>query len=144
MEIIPIRQLTMNMVAAELRLSADACERAAAIVRRTLELTLKVTPAGAAREEVIEDAVKGALTALYLADNNLAHGALLIVQAVLDASAASTRPSEALAAALTAVVKLRRFAAPNRLEEIGKQVDAQYEGGGKMFDLILRTTSPAS
>ena len=144
MEILPVRQLTMNLVAAELHLSADTCERAAAIVRQTLEKALQATPDAAARELVIEDTVKGALTALYLADNNLSHGALLVVQAVLDASAAWTEPPLAMGAALKAVADLRRFAAPNRLSEIGEQIDVQYMGAGALFRSILRATTPAS
>ena len=133
-----LQKSTKEAVSAELKLSDDPCETAAGVVRRTLAAALQAPLSATARELIVEDAVKGALAALFFADQDLTRGALLVVQASLDASAAWIDPAQAMGAALKGAADLLRFAAPTRLDEICSQIDARYMGAGDAFAEILR------
>lgn len=142
MDELRIHQLTKEMVAEELRLLGDPCQTAAGVVRRTLTAALQGAPAGTAADRVIEDAVKGAMTALLLAEQSLPRGAMLVLAAVLDASAAAIDPTRAMRAALQGVADLRRFADVDRVEEVRVAIDAQYMGAGEVFSEFLRAPLP--
>ena len=142
MDELRIHQLTKEMVAEELRLLGDPCQTAADVVRRTLSAALNAPPDGTASERIIEDAVKGAMTALLLADQNLSRGAMLVLAAVMDASNPMVDPTAAMGAALKGVADLRRFADPNRMEEIRIEIAATYMGAGELFVEYLREPFP--
>lgn len=142
MDELRMHQLTKEMVAEELRLLGDPCKTAAEVVGRTLRAALQSPPDGTAPERIIEDAVKGAMTALLLADQNLPRGAMLVLAAVLDASNDAVDPTAAMGAALRGVADLRRFTDPNRLEEIRLEVAARYMGAGELFVEFLREPLP--
>ena len=138
MDELRIHQLTKEMVAEELRLLGDPCETAAGVVRRPLAAALQAPPDGTAPERIIEDAVKGAMTALLLAEQNLPRGAMLVLAAVVDVSAANVEPMTAMVAALKGIADLRRFADPARLEEIRVEIAAKYMGAEEVFTEFLR------
>lgn len=142
MDQLRIHQLTKEMVAEELRLLGDPCVTAADVVRRTLKGALQSPPEGTVPARIIEDAVRGAMTALLLAEQNLARGAMLIIAAVLDVSASVVDPTEAMRAALKGVADLRRFADPDKLEGIRVEIDAAYMGAGEAFVEFLREPLP--
>ncbi|MFI5344975.1 MAG: hypothetical protein ACHQ51_01250 [Elusimicrobiota bacterium] len=142
MDELRMHQLTKEMVAEELRLMGDPCKTAAEVVRRTLTAALQSPPDGTAPERIIEDSVKGAMTAVLLADQNLTRAAMLVLAAVMDASNATVEPSAAMGAALKGVADLRRFTDPQRLEEIRLEIAAQYMGAGEVFVEYLRAPIP--
>ena len=64
-----------------------------------MERTRKDTPPA----RVIEDAVKGAMTALLLADHSMTRGSILVVEAVVDVAAKlDLDPTDSMRAALRA------------------------------------------
>lgn len=139
MDELRIHQLTKEMVAEELRLLGDPCATAASVVRKTLSAALPDAPEGTPLDRVIEDAVRGAMTALLLADHSLPRGSLLVLEAVLDAAgAAHVDPTEAMRAALKGLSDLRRFVSPTRLEDIRVEIEAKYMGAGEAFAEHLR------
>lgn len=133
-------QLTKEMVAEELRLLGDPCAAAAAVVRKTLMAALQGTaPGDTPPTRVIEDAVKGAMTALLLADHSMTRGAILILEAVMDsASKRDLDPTESMRAALKGLADLRRFVDPSRIDDIRLEIEAHYMGAGEVFMEYLR------
>jgi len=142
MDELRINQLTKEMVAEELRLLGDPCQTAAGVVRRTLTAALQNPPEGTASDRIIEDAVKGAMTALLLAEQSLPRGALLVLAAVLDASEAVIDPTQAMRAALKGIAELRRYADLDRIEEVRLAIDGQFMGAGEVFSEFLRMPLP--
>jgi hypothetical protein len=145
MDELRIGQLTKEMVAEELRRLGDPCAKAAEVVLRTLEAALQAPAGGAEAARVIEDAVKGAMTAVLLADQSLARGAIQVLEAVVEAaSRRQLDPTEAMSAALRGLADLRRFVDPERLDEMRREIDGHYMGVGEYFDACLREPlSPA-
>lgn len=133
-------QLTKEMVAEELRLLGDPCAAAACVVRKTLMAAFQ---AGASADtppaRVIEDAVKGAMTALLLADHSLTRGSILVVEAVMDVAAKrDLDPTESMRAALKGLADLRRFVDPARIDDIRLEIEAHYMGAGAALMEYLR------
>jgi hypothetical protein len=134
-----VEQITKEMVAEELRLLGDPCAAAAMVVRKTLQNALKDPAVRAEHERVIEDAVRGAMTALLLADQSLARGAILILEVVADnAMERHLDPTDCMRAALKGLADLRRFVEPERLDDIRLQVESHYMGAGEVFVEYLR------
>ena len=143
MDELRIHQLTKEMVAEQLRRMGDPCAAAAAVVRQSVSAALRGMPEGTAAERVVEDSVKGAMTALLLADQCLSRGGLLVLAAVVDAAAeAQMDPTEAMRSALRGLADLGRFADPARIEEIRVEIEARYMGAGEVFVEYLRTSRP--
>ncbi len=93
----------------------------------------------------MEDAVKGAMTALLLAEQSLPRGSMLVLEAVNDVAAeANMDPTEAMRAALRALADLRRFVDPSRIEDIRLAIEARYMGAGEVFTAYLREPTPPS
>jgi hypothetical protein len=144
MDPIRIEQLTKEMVAEELRIMGDPCASAALVVRKTLEGALKDPAAKADAERIIEESVKGAMTALLLADQSLARGSVLILEAVADrAMEHHLDPTDCMRAALKGLADLRRFVEPSRLDDIRLEIDAHYMGAGEVFVEYLRRVAVA-
>lgn len=140
MDELRIGQLTKEMVAEQLRIIGDPCQAAASVVRQTLSIALQgLPPGGTPPDLVIEDAVRGAMTALLLADHSLSRGAILVLEAVHDTAAEQQADTvESLRAALRGLSDLRRFATPERLDEVRRAIDARYMGAGDLFAEYLR------
>lgn len=144
MDELRIVQLTKEMVAEELRLMGDPCVTAASVVRKTLHAAFASAVPGAAPACVIEDAVKGAMTALLLADQSMTRGAILVLEAVMDvATRRELDPTESMRAALKGLADLRRFVDPARLDDIRLEIAAHYMGAGEVFVEYLRQALPA-
>ncbi|HXT00199.1 MAG TPA: hypothetical protein VN915_05960 [Elusimicrobiota bacterium] len=139
MEELRIHQLTKEMVAEELRALGDPCAAAAAVVKKTLTAALQSAPEGTAKEMIVEDAVKGAMTALLLAEQSLARGGLMVLEVVLDVTAAANLdPTESMRAALRALADLRRFVDPARVDDVRLAIESKYMGAGEVFSEYLR------
>ena len=133
-------QLTKEMVAEELCLIGDPCAAAASVVRKTLQAAFQSpSPSDAPPARIIEETVKGAMTALLLADHSLTRGSILILEAVLDIAAKRDMdPTECMRAALIGLADLRRFTDPARLDGIRLEIEAHYMGAGTEFGKYLR------
>lgn len=140
MDQLRIGELTKEMVAEELRLLGDPCAAAAAVVRKALTAALSTAPVdGTPPARVIEDTVKGAMTALLLADQSLARGSILVLEAVHEvAGECHLDPTESMRAALRALAELRRFVEPARLDDIRLEIESHYMGAGEVFIGFLR------
>ncbi|MEK7233039.1 MAG: hypothetical protein AAB268_04435 [Elusimicrobiota bacterium] len=140
MDELRIVQLIKEMVAEELRLMGDPCVAAASVVRKTLLAAFH----GADAEDtpparVIEDAVKGAMTALLLADHSMTRGSILVVEAVVDVAAKlDLDPTDSMRAALKGLADLQRFVDPSRIDDIRLEIAAHYMGAGEVFVEYLR------
>lgn len=136
-----MEQLTKEMVAEELRRLGDPCAAAAAVVRKTLAAAFDGPAAlgNADPAKVVEEAVKGAMTALLLADQSLARGSILVLEAVLEtAGERQLDPTATMSAALRALADLRRFVEPERIDDIRLEIEAHYHGAGEAFGSYLR------
>jgi hypothetical protein len=142
MDELRITQLTKEMVAEELRLMGDPCAAAANVVKKTVEAAYLATPPEDFKAPVvIEDTVKGAMTALLLADHSMTRGAILVVEAVVDVAAKrELDPTESMRAALKGLADLKRFVEPQRLDDIRLEIEAHYMGAGEVFVEFLRQT----
>jgi hypothetical protein len=139
MDELRIHQLTKEMVAEELRALGDPCAAAAAVVKKTLTAALQSAPEGTPAEMIVEDSVKGAMTALLLAEQSLARGGLLVLEVVLDVTAkADLDPTESMRAALRALADLRRFVDPARMDDVRLAIESKYMGTGEVFAEYLR------
>lgn len=108
-------------------------------MRKTLAAALRNPSHGTSPARIIEDAVKGEMGALLLADYSLSRGALFVLEAVHEASVeAHLDPTEAMCAALRGIADLRRVVQPVRLDEIRIEVAARYMGAGEVFSEYLR------
>lgn len=138
-------QLTKEMVAEELRLLGDPCAAAANVVRKTLMAALQgAAPGDTPPARIIEDAVKGAMTALLLADHSMSRGSILTIEAVMDTAAKrDLDPTDSMRAALKGLADLRRFVDPARIEGIRLEIEAHYMGAGEVFAEYLREVSAA-
>lgn len=140
MDELRIVQLTKEMVAEELRLMGDPCAAAALVVRKTLMAAFQGTaPGDTPPSRVIEDAVKGAMTALLLADQSLTRGSILVIEAVMDVAAKKDLdPTDSMRAALKGLADLRRFVDPARIDDIRLEIEAHYMGVGAVLMEYLR------
>lgn len=118
-------QLTKEMVAEEVRLMGDPCATAA--------------PGDTPPARIIEDAVKGAMTTMLLADQSMTRGSILVVEAVMDVAAKrDLDPTDSMSAALKGLADLRRFVDPARIDDIRLEIEAHYMGAGEIFKEYLR------
>jgi len=145
MDELRIGQLTKEMVAEELRQLSDPCAAAATVVRKTLSIALNGSPAGETPYVlVIEDAVKGAMTALLLADLSLSRGAILVIEAVHDVALERELDTvEAMRAALKGLADLRRFVTAQKVDEVRHAIETRYMGAGEMFGEYLSESQRA-
>jgi hypothetical protein len=145
MDELRIGQLTKEMVAEELRQLSDPCAAAATVVRKTLSIALNGVPAGGTSPDlVIEDAVKGAMTALLLADLSLSRGAILVIEAVHDVALERELDTvQAMCAALKGLADLRRFVAVQRVDEVRHAIETRYMGAGELFGNYLAESQRA-
>lgn len=144
MDELRIVQLTKEMVAEELRRSSP-CVTAASVVRKTLQAAFaSAAPDGTPAVRVIEDAVKGAMTALLLADQSMTRGAILVLEAVMDVAARyELNPTDSMRAALKGIAELKRVVDPARLDDIRIEIAAHYMGASEVFVDYLRQALPA-
>lgn len=142
MDELRIHQLTKEMVAEELRQLGDPCATAAEVVRKTLAAALANAPAGTEGQRVIEDTVRGAMTALLLAEQSLTKGGMMILQVVLETTYEHVAPQDAMAAALRGLADMRRFVDPDRLDEMRIQIASTYMGAGELFSEYMRAPLP--
>jgi hypothetical protein len=145
MDELRIGQLTKEMVAEELRQLSDPCAAAATVVRKTLSIALNGLPSnGTPPDLVIEDAVKGAMTALLLADLSLSRGAILVIEAVHDVAAERQLDTvQAMCAALKGLADLRRFVTAHRVDEVRHAIETRYMGAGEIFCNFLSESQKA-
>ena len=135
-----ISQLTKELVASELRTSTDPCLLAAQTIRKTLTVTLKAVPAGdPSGRTVIEDAVRGGLQGLILADFDVAKGGIYTLREMTNlAQDLGLDPMETLLSAMRGMASLKRLIPPERMDRLRLNIDAEYHGAGEAFSVLLR------
>ena len=138
-----IRQLTKELVSAKLGERGEPCAIAADLVRRTLEVALQGLALGAVAESrVVEDACQGAMTGLLLHEKDLAKGAVLILDAVVDlAGRLNVDGTEMMRSAMRGIADMRRFSGPAVLSAIEAAIELEYQGAGSAFRAILAESS---
>lgn len=135
-----IGQLTKELVAMKLKKMADPCAAAAELVKNTLSVALKTCKDDdAARDKVIADACRGGMTGLLLADQNLAKGAALTLETVVElAGVHELHPAEVMKSALKGMADLRRFLRPDQLEDIQREIGTHFMGAGEAFQQAVK------
>ncbi|TPW19920.1 MAG: hypothetical protein FD126_2205 [Elusimicrobia bacterium] len=148
-----ISQLTKELVASELRTSTDPCLLAAQTIRKTLTVTIKAIPAGdPSWRTAIEDAVRGGLQGLILADYDVAKGGINTLRELTNlAQDLSLDPMETLLSAMRGMASLKRLIPPERMDRLRMNIDAEFHGAGEAFSQLLsqvpdpgRSTRPMS
>lgn len=139
MESFKLGQLTKELVAAKLRVIDDPCAAAAEIVHATLKVAMaSLADDTQAQAAVIEDACRGGMTGLLLAEQDVARGAVMHLRKVAEVAAAHHMdPTEAMLAALRGIADLKRFLPPDRLEKLRAAVDAEFMGAGDCLRKML-------
>lgn len=139
-----IGQLTKELVAVRLKRMADPCAAAADLVKQTLGVALKAAASDPqARDKAFCDACQGGVTGLLLADQNLARGAVLILEAVVELSGQfNLDPGESMRSALRGMSDLRRFLRPDQTDEMVREVGLHFMGAGEVFSAMLQEPVP--
>ncbi len=134
-----IGQLTKELVALRLKKMADPCAAAADLVKKTLAVALKGRqPEDPGNLTVITDACQGGITAMLLADQNLPKGAVLLIEAVVElASEFNLDPPLCMQAAMLGISDVRRFARPDQVHEIAREIETRFMGAGEAFSEAL-------
>ncbi len=141
MEEFKISQLAKEMVAVRLRKIEDPCEAAAEVVGKTILVTLKGFQDEETRTRIVADTCYGGLTALLLAEQDLAKGAALFVAAA--SHAAEQLGLDSLAAmrdAMMGIAAVQKILTPEQIEEIADELELRYSGAGQAFREYLRAT----
>lgn len=144
MENFRLGQLTKELVAAKLRAIDDPCAAAAAIIQAAISVAL-ATPMDPARQsQVIEEACKGGITGLLLAEQSVAKGAVAILHKVVEIAAEHhIDPTLAMESALRGIADLRRFILPERLAETRSAIDAEFMGAGEFLCRLVDAQAKA-
>lgn len=139
-----IGQLTKEIVAAKLRELPDPCVAAVKLSTDTLRVALKGLEAGSTGDAaVVQDACQGCMTALLLNDQNLPHGAVLLLESVVELAAElNLDQMELMKSALRGISDMKRFA-PNAVAEISNALEARFTGAGQAFDALCREVQPS-
>ena len=130
-----IGQLTKELVAIRLKKMADPCAAAASLVKQTLIVAIKgITPGGAGQAKVVEDACRGGITGLLLAEQNMGRGAVLILEAVCELSSEmDLDPTAMMQSALRGIADMHRFLRPDQLSGIEREIELHFLGVAEVF-----------
>lgn len=135
-----IGQLTKELVAVKLKRMADPCAAAAELVKNTLSVAMKACKGDAgAIDKAVADACRGGMTGLLLADQNLAKGAALVLEAVVElAGVNELHPADVMKSALKGMADLRRFLRADQLEDIQREIGTHFMGAGEAFATAIK------
>lgn len=132
-----VRQLTKELVAENLRELPDPCKKAAELTGNTLRVALKGLRA-IDQEALVREACQGAITALLIAEQNLARGAVMLLQTVADlAGEFDLDPAMLMTGALRGIADLRRFATPEQIMLVEREIESAFMGVGQAFRAVL-------
>ena len=134
-----VGQLTKELVAAELRNAPDPCLIAAQTIHKTLAVTLKAIPAGdGAGGIAIEEAVRGGLQGLLLADLDVAKAGLLTLRELATLAQDLGRdPMEMLMSAMRGMASLKRLMPPEQMDRLRRAIESEFDGAGEAFAWLL-------
>lgn len=134
-----VGQLTKELVAAELRNSPEPCLLAAQTIRKTLQVALKgLRPDARSAGTVIEDAVRGGLQGLILADFDVAKGGIHTLREMAHlAQDLGLDPMETLMSTMRGMASLKRLIPPERMDRLRLDIDAEFHGAGEAFSILL-------
>lgn len=134
-----ISQLTKELVASELKTATDPCLLTAQTIRKTLTVTLKAIPAGDPSSRIaIEDAVRGGLQGLLLADYDVAKGGLHTLRELTHlAQDLGLDPMETLLSAMRGMASLKRLIPPEVMDRLRMDIDGEFHGAGEAFSVLL-------
>lgn len=140
-----IGQLTKELVAAKLRAMDDPCEAAAELIRATISVALGGIPQNSeARLRTITEACKGGMTGLLLREQNIARGAVLVLERIYEVAAdCGMDPTVAMEAALQGIADVKRFMVPDRVEELRGAVEQRFMGAGEVLRKYMEQAGPA-
>ncbi len=134
-----ISQLTKELVASELKNATDPCLLTAQTIRKTLTVTIKGIPAGdPSWKTAIEDAVRGGLQGLILADFDVAKGGIYTLRELTNlAQDVGLDPMETLLSGMRGMASLKRLIPPERMDALRLKIDQEYHGAGEAFSALL-------
>ncbi|MDE2292978.1 MAG: hypothetical protein KGL53_12925 [Elusimicrobia bacterium] len=134
-----VSQLTKELVAMRLARMEDPCAAAADSIRQTLKVALQALPPGdPERHTVIEDAVRGGMQGLILAEQDVPRGGALVVEAMAElAHDVGMDPSETIKSALAGLAGLKRLLRADHLDALREAIEEHFHGAGEVFSELL-------
>lgn len=134
-----VGQLMKELVSAELRNSPEPCLLAAQTIRKTLYVALKApSPGAGAASTVIEDAVRGGLQGLILADFDVAKGGINTLREMAAlAQDLGLDPMETLMSAMRGMASLKRLTPPEQMDRLRLAIEQEFHGAGEAFLTLL-------
>lgn len=138
-----ISQLSKELVAAELRTAPDPYKLAAKTIRETVHAALRAIPSNDPSADLaIQEAVRGGLQGLILADLDVAKGGILVLREILELALDLGRdPQEAILSVMKGIASLKRLVRADQLDKLRLEIDADYHGAGEAFSNLLQRVS---
>lgn len=136
-----VGSLTQALVAANMDAASDPYELAAKTIRQTVQVALRALPSwDPAGDLVVEEAVRGGLQAMVMADLDPARGAVMILCELGDMAQDLGRdPTETLMCALRGMASIKRLVPADQMHRLHRAIEAAYMGAGDAFAGLLRT-----
>lgn len=131
-----VARLTEALVAANLTGSTDPYELAAATIRQTVQVALRALPAwDPAGGLVVEEAVRGGLQALVMAELDIARGGFLTLCEMTDLAAELGRDqADTMKCAMRGMAALSRLVTAEDLERLRRAIESGSPGAGTAFN----------
>lgn len=138
-----VGKLTEALVAANMTGSADPYLMAAKTIRETVTVALRALPSwDPSADLAIEEAVRGGLQALILADLDVARGGYLTLCEMTDmAHELGREPGDTLMCAMRGMASIKRLVPPEQMTRLRQAIDSGYMGAGEAFAGLLRAAS---
>ena len=135
-----VGKLTEALVAANMGGASDPYELAAKTIRQTAQVALRALPTwDPASDLVVEEAVRGGLQAMLMADLDLARGGVVTLCELGDMAQDLGRdPTETLMCALRGMASIRRLVPADQMHRLHRAIEAAYMGAGEAFAGLLR------
>ena len=142
-----VAKLTEALVAANLSGSADPYELASVTIRRTVQVALRALPAwDPAGGLVVEEAVRGGLQALVMAELDIARGGFLTLCEMTDLAVELGRdPVDMMKSAMRGMAALSRLVPATDMERLRLAIESGNPGSGTTFHgLVNGYVNPTS
>lgn len=135
-----VAQFTKELVAARLRGAADPCPLAARLVAETLAVALKAIPRGdRAAGRTIEEAVRGGLQGVLLADHDVPKAGLWTVREMARlARELDLEATETLISTLRGIASLKRLLPAADMNRMRIDLDVEFSGAADALSELLR------
>ena len=135
-----VGKLTEALVAANMTGSEDPYRMAAKTIREAVKVALRALPAwDPSADLAIEEAVRGGIQAMILADLDVARGGFQTLCEMTDMAHELGRdPGDTLLCAMRGMASIKRLVAPEQMARLRLAIESGYMGAGEAFEGLLR------